>query len=302
MPCGVKTRPKDDFSSISSEITVAKLGGVKTQRNTDPNLLHATQVIDFMASHHKVSAQLDVSFHRSCAASLSIPVRRLPAAMTSRTGLPYRHQDSGTTSTMTCGHRLNIHIITYNVHSLLADERLDLLMVELLDLQWDVLVFTETWREEMSEYFVLDTGHHFYGSGGIRGRCGVGFLIHKRWASHKFVPISTRLGFVDISFQNHRFRIFGIYMPQTTCLDNEVLEIYTCIDTNLETTLNVIVCGDFNAHVGQLKDNDQYHSILGENASFARNSRGDMLLQWCAVHDLKISNTMFQTSRESAWT
>ena len=72
-----------------------------------------------------------------------------------------------------------IHIITYNVHSLLADIRLDLLMTELADVSWDIVVITETWRQDKSEYFVLATGHHFYGSGGIRGKCGIGFLIQE---------------------------------------------------------------------------------------------------------------------------
>ena len=115
-----------------------------------------------------------------------------------------------------------IHIITYNVHSLLADIRLDLLLTELADVSWDIVVITETWRQDKSEYFVLPKGNHFYGSGGVRGKCGIGFLIHKRWATHRFAPISERLGFLDIIFDSFSCRIFGVYMPQTSCPDDEI--------------------------------------------------------------------------------
>ena len=122
--------------------------------------------------------------------------------------------------------------------------------MELDDVSWDVVVITETWREEVSESFVLPPGHQFCGSGGDRGRCGIGFLVHKRWSAHHFVPISPRLSFLDIRFQSCKCRIFGLYMPQTNCPDSEVYELYSCIERNFRANMHTLVCGDFNAHVG----------------------------------------------------
>ena len=83
-------------------------------------------------------------------------------------------------------------IIHYNVHSILHfEERLRRLLIELGDRHWDVLVLTETWREEKSETLEALDGHSWYGSGGSRGSKGVGFLLHRRWAHKLFHPVSN---------------------------------------------------------------------------------------------------------------
>ena len=119
-----------------------------------------------------------------------------------------------------------LHIITYNAQSLMSDVRLDLLLTELSDISWDVVVITETWREATREYFVLACGHSFYGSGGTRGACGVGVLVNKRWASHNFTAINERLCLLDLVLQLYELRIIGMYMPQVSCPDEKVEEIY----------------------------------------------------------------------------
>ena len=69
-------------------------------------------------------------------------------------------------------------IITYNAHSILAEERLDALLQELVGIRWDVVVVVETWRETKRETMDLEGGHTWYGSGGCRGRAGVGFIVN----------------------------------------------------------------------------------------------------------------------------
>ena len=65
---------------------------------------------------------------------------------------------------------------------------------------WDVLLLSETWREEREEHFRTELGHHFVASGGTRGEKGVAILIIKRWSSKigKIQSISERLIAVDI--------------------------------------------------------------------------------------------------------
>ena len=36
--------------------------------------------------------------------------------------------------------------------------------------------------------------------------------------------------------------------------DNDVHETYSCLDSDMGCNLNVVACGDFDAHVGQLAD------------------------------------------------
>eukprot|EP00973_Karenia_brevis_P058533 8152258-Karenia_brevis.AAC.1 len=59
---------------------------------------------------------------------------------------------------------------------------MDVFLLELGSLEWDLLAFTETWREEKQEIWETMPGHTWFGSGGMRGSCGVGFLLCRRWS------------------------------------------------------------------------------------------------------------------------
>ena len=74
------------------------------------------------------------------------------------------------------------------------------------------------------------------------------------------------------------------------------------MESNFSTNRHSIICGDLNAHVGHCDSCDEYSGVLGPNAPFSRNDRGEMLLQWCSGHNFIISNTMQQTDISSAWT
>ena len=85
----------------------------------------------------------------------------------------------------------NFVIIHYNVHSLIRfDERLERFLTELGDQQWDLLVFTETWRADSNEAFNTQHGHAWFGSGATKGQRGVGFLLHSPWPHRCFKPVS----------------------------------------------------------------------------------------------------------------
>ena len=102
----------------------------------------------------------------------------------------YRKEDLNCMESMT--------IITYNAHSVMSETRLTMLLLELEDIEWDIVVVEETWREPRKEVVHLESGHIWYGSGGCRGRCGVGFLVHKRIGKCKFTAINERLAILDV--------------------------------------------------------------------------------------------------------
>ena len=62
----------------------------------------------------------------------------------------------------------------------------------------DLLVFTETWRDEQSEVWTTEQGHTWYGSGGSRGQRGGGFLLNQRWERAAFKPISNRVDVLEV--------------------------------------------------------------------------------------------------------
>ena len=92
-------------------------------------------------------------------------------------------------------------ILTYNVRSLLLcmDDKLGMLFEELRGIHWDVLVLVETWREECEEMWPTVSGHLWCGSGGSRGKHGVGILVHSRWTVDSFQELNDRVCSVDIN-------------------------------------------------------------------------------------------------------
>ena len=59
-------------------------------------------------------------------------------------------------------------VITYNIHSAMPDNRLEAISAELENVNWDLLVLVETWREASTEQFNTESGHTWYGSGGCK--------------------------------------------------------------------------------------------------------------------------------------
>ena len=106
-------------------------------------------------------------------------------------------------------------VISYSIHSLMHfDERVERLLSEIDGHDWDLFVLQETWRADACETLITSHGHLWYGSGGMRGQRGVGFLLHKKWKDNVciFKPISERLGFLDIVIsEGSTVRFFNIH-------------------------------------------------------------------------------------------
>ena len=115
----------------------------------------------------------------------------------------------------------------------MSQRRIDLLLEELVGIHWDIRVLVETWREAVREDFLLEDGHYWYGSGGRKFSCGIGFIVNGRHLKHKFVPVSTRLAYLDIKLAIGSCRIFGIYMPDSSHSDQEVDLVYAQLQSFL---------------------------------------------------------------------
>eukprot|EP00057_Strongylocentrotus_purpuratus_P034681 XP_796173.4 PREDICTED: ribosome production factor 2 homolog [Strongylocentrotus purpuratus] len=85
------------------------------------------------------------------------------------------------------GHQWKLNIATYNVRSLLQEERLMELEEELQGLKWDIVGLGEV-RRRREELTVLKSGHHFYHIGKKnKSEAGVGFLVHKSIADSSII-------------------------------------------------------------------------------------------------------------------
>jgi endonuclease/exonuclease/phosphatase family metal-dependent hydrolase len=82
-------------------------------------------------------------------------------------------------------------------------------------------------------------------------------------------------------------------MPTSNSNDSQVEEVYEQMEKAIETIKgeeNLIIMGDWNAIVGEGK---RERNIMGKYGLGKRNDRGDRLVEFCAKHDLIITNTSF---------
>ena len=139
-----------------------------------------------------------------------------------------------------------------------------------------------------------------------KGQRGIGFLLHCRWQSSFFKPISERCAVLGVRVTKKcRLRVAGAYMPHAGQPDEDVDSLYTVLDAEHNEAKSkgdkMIITGDFNAEVGTKCERDS-SQVIGENPMNHRSERGELLLQWCTLHGFALSNTYGCTSIEAAWT
>ena len=176
--------------------------------------------------------------------------RSKPTVITknSRTKLDSHVPDDG-------GTYLDFRVINYNCHSLINfEERVERFLRELEGTLWDAIVFTETWREELEEFWETKWGHTWYGSGGSKGSKGVGVLLHRRSQALQFESVDSRLCRLDISVAGVILCIVAVYMPHGNYSDDDVEAVYECLDDIAASARSqsrfLLVAGDSNCHSG----------------------------------------------------
>ena len=176
---------------------------------------------------------------------------------------------------------------------------------ELGDQVWDLIVFTETWRAEKMEVWRTEHGHTWLGSGGTEHRRGVGFLLHARRKHVRFKPLSERAALLDIRAPHQILRIFAVYMPHSAQPDEDVDEVYAaigkhCNEAKSKGYMNILT-GDFNAEIGTCRDFDD-PAVVGTQTLPRRSERGALLLNFCTHMRHKIMNTFHHCCTNEMWT
>src|SRR6476619_7890448 len=90
--------------------------------------------------------------------------------------------------------------------------------------------------------------------------------------------------------------IVQAYLPTTDCEDEEVEKLYDQLEEILgkqKGTDNVIVIGDFNAVVGE----DKEDRVVGKFGLGKRNGRGERLIEFCSSQNLVITITWFEQEK-----
>ena len=95
--------------------------------------------------------------------------------------------------------------------------------------------------------------------------------------------------------------IVQAYLPTTDYEDEEVEKVYDQLEEILgkqKGTDNVIVMGDFNAVVGESKED----RVVGKFGLGKRNDRGTRLIEFCKSQNLVITNTWFEQEKRRRYT
>ena len=200
-------------------------------------------------------------------------------------------------------------MITKNVQSIRSDARLEDLVLEFNDFEFDLLFLTETWRDHTEETLECGDGTKMFLSGGGAHR-GVGIGVsNKCWGSMQdisFHAYSPRVCSLTFRLANKNFVACACYMPTSWDTDEAVIEMYELLDLILYSPACVnrlpLIGGDLNACIGQMLPQDDFVSC-GTCGWGTRNSRGSLLMQWVLEHGLQTFNRMKHSDFDpDSWT
>ena len=143
-----------------------------------------------------------------------------------------------------------------------------------------------------------DEGHLFANAGCEEKRRGTGFLIHSRWVPcmKQFVPVNERISYIKIVKRKMKLTIVAVYYPHSGYGDELVQGMYDTLgEIVAESKLrkeHIIICGDFNAEIGQRAETDD-RRFIGDRTMGEQNPRGFWLKRWCEMQSITIANSLY---------
>ena len=107
-----------------------------------------------------------------------------------------------------------------------------------------------------------------------------------------------------MEWESERVTYFIVYAPDSRYDDLIVEEFFGTLQEEmnlLPPTDKIILLGDFNASVGNNMQDD-WSGVVGIYAVGTNNTRGLKLLQFCAINDLFIANSIFKYKEKRRYT
>ncbi|XP_056641504.1 craniofacial development protein 2-like [Diorhabda sublineata] len=137
----------------------------------------------------------------------------------------------------------------------------------------------------------------------LRARGGVGLLVNKKfekdikevqYISHSIIQITVELA-------NERTHLLSIYAPDVSKPKEERKAFFDALQATLDKIPSkdkVFIMGDFNSRIGNTVILGIMHSFNEE----AVNDNGDILIDVCALNELRINNTYFDHKEQQKYT
>ncbi|KAI7858778.1 Endonuclease/exonuclease/phosphatase [Circinella umbellata] len=148
----------------------------------------------------------------------------------------------------------------------------------------DLLFLTETWLISPNKYYTSWTQYHTYGirstTENSRGRLGISLMVNPSCPYHvHFLPNTpSPYSLYSLSCIVANTLIHCVYLPPEKISDQFALEVLESLPLHHTETNNTIICGDFNARLG---------NITGDSIF---NPRGRLLQPWISSNSLTLWN------------
>ena len=196
----------------------------------------------------------------------------------------------------------NVRTLMDNAQANRPERRTALVGLELARYKVDIAALSETRLAEEGQLKEAGAGYTFFWSGRAiedRREAGVGFAIRNELVTKlSSLPrgINDRLMTLKLSLSGGKqATIISAYAPTMTNSDDIKEKFYEDLHslvTSVPASEKLIILGDFNARVGS--DHQTWDGVIGTNGIGRCNSNGLLLLQFCAEHELLITNTVFR--------
>lgn len=197
--------------------------------------------------------------------------------------------------------RETLKIATWNVRTMYQKGKLENVKREAERNQINILGLSEI-RWTGTGKFSTDNYTVVY-SGGDRHERGVGMLIDQSTAKSilGFWQISDRIMLIKLKGQPFNIAVIQVYAPTSEANDEEIADFYEKLDaakSQCKSQEVVIVMGDFNAKIGEGREED----IVGPYGLGKRNERGNTMFQWCKANSMIVTNTWFANHKKRRYT
>jgi len=166
----------------------------------------------------------------------------------------------------------------------------------------DIAALSETRISAEAQFEEVGAGYTFFTTGQPEGKprqAGVGFAIKSTLVSklqEHPKGVNPRLMYMKLELSHGRTAVLlSAYAPTMDATEQDKEAFYNSLSDIIRSVPykhRIIVLGDFNARVG--RDHSAWPRVLGHHSIGNENSNGSLLLQFCAQHELTITNTLFQ--------
>ncbi|KAK6055274.1 hypothetical protein COOONC_07221 [Cooperia oncophora] len=194
----------------------------------------------------------------------------------------------------------------------------------------DILAVTELRWKGTGSIDLEDSDYKFFHAGpeDTQGPSGTGFFVSRRLLPFvdAFSRENDRMSRLDVRFDANLYRFLAVYVPPSASSTAEDDEQYCAHVENIQaiildsankytpcgvrptskmmhdtSKIHPIVLGDFNAHLGK-KTNDMESSLGRHTYDSCRNTRGQILVDFCEELQLRAAATFFKTRNGRKWT